>query len=74
MSVPARHVFMAIVQIASMDMYATVRQDIREVDVILVGNFMIKRYCDIFLYLWAIKKRKLYELTTFWGCIDNYFI
>lgn len=42
MSVQVRPVFMVFVQIASMNMYATVRQAIRELAVILVSNAMCK--------------------------------
>lgn len=49
MSVPVRPVLMAPVQIVSMDMYATVYQDILEVSVILVGKARAEKHFNLFI-------------------------
>lgn len=49
MSVPVRPVLMAPVQIVSMDMYATVCQDILEVSVILVGKARAEKHASIYI-------------------------
>lgn len=48
-SVPVRPVLMAPVQIVSMDMYATVCQDIPEVSVILVGKARAEKHASIYI-------------------------